>query len=53
VRLRGAEELAAAARRTARLAAEFRGFVERDQAVGEPRAERLHRAGVLADAGWA
>ena len=45
---RGAEELAAAAGRGAGAAAEIRGLLERDLAVREAHADRLHAPGVLA-----
>ena len=48
---RRAEELAAAARRGAGAAAEVGRLLERDEPVGEARAERLHGAGVLAARG--
>ena len=44
----GAEELTAAAGRGAGAAAELRGLFERELAVREARADRLHRAGVFA-----
>ncbi len=43
----GAEELTAATGRGTGAAAEVRGFVERDEPVREPRAERLHGTRVL------
>ena len=49
----GAEELAAPARRAAGAAGQGRGVFEGHEAVGEPRAQRLHRARVLAARRWA
>ena len=45
---RRAEELASAARRRARAASELRGLLERELAVREARADRLHVARVFA-----
>ena len=44
----GPEELTPAAGRAARAASEIRRFLERDGAVDEPHAERLHLARILA-----
>ncbi len=46
------EELAATTGRAARAAAELRGLVERQLAVGEARADRLHLARILAVCRW-
>ena len=45
---RGAEELAAAAGRRARAAAELGRLLERELAVDEPHANRLHPPGIVA-----
>src|SRR5438105_1708358 len=51
-RRRGAEELAAAAGRGARLATEIGGFVERDEAMRKASADGLDLARVFAVNGW-
>jgi hypothetical protein len=46
-RCRSPQKLAAATRRSARAAAQFRGFLQGEKAAGVARADRLHRTGIF------